>query len=327
MRDVASAAGVSLMTVSRVVNGDAPVQTATAERVASAMTRLGYRHNQIAASLRRGRTTSSIGLIVEDLADPFYSMLMKAVEEVARVRNHFVLIGNCGEDPDLERSIISVFSSQRVDGMIIVPTASDHGFVRREIAQGTAVVFVDRPAPRLRADTVLVDNFGGARAAVRHLIEHGHRRIAYISNAPSVFTRAERLRGYRFALEEAGLPCDDFYVRLDVADTTEAEAEVAALLRRRRAPTAVFGANSRMTIGALRAIRGSRRPAALVGFDDFELADLISPGVTVVAQDPYALGVTTAERLFARLAGETGAARRIVLPTRLIPRGLGELPP
>jgi LacI family transcriptional regulator len=327
MRDVAAAAGVSLMTVSRVVNGEERVQPATAERVASAMARLGYRHNQIAASLRRGRTTSSIGLIVEDVADPFYSTLMKAVEEVARVRNHFVLIGNCGEDSVLERSIVGAFCSQRVDGLIIVPTGSDHGFVRQEIAQGMAVVFVDRPAPRLRADTVLVDNFGGAQAAVRHLVSHGHRRIAYVGNAPAVFTRAERLRGYRSALEEAGLPGDDAYVRLDAADVGEAETEVAALLRGRRPPTAVFGANSRMTVGALRAIRESGRSVALVGFDDFELADLISPGVTVVAQDPYALGVTAAERLFARLAGEPGAARRIVLPTRLIPRGLGELPP
>jgi LacI family transcriptional regulator len=327
MRDVAAAANVGLMTVSRVVNGEARVQPVTAERVLAAMARLGYRHNHTAANLRRGLITASIGLIVEDVADPFYSTLMKAVEEAGRARAHFVLIGNCGENPELERSIIASFCAQRVDGLIIVPTTGDHGFLRSELARGTAVVFADRPAAGLPADTVLVDNFGGARDGVRHLIDHGHRKVAYVGNEPVVFTRAERLRGYRVALDESGLRYDEAHVRLGATDVAEAEVDVDAMLQSPDPPTAVFGANSRMTVGALRAIRRSRVPTALVGFDDFELADMVSPGVTVVAQDPYALGITAAKTLFARLDGEPGEPRQIMLPTRLVPRGLGEIRP
>ncbi|GAA3006409.1 LacI family DNA-binding transcriptional regulator [Streptosporangium longisporum] len=358
MKDVAEAAGVALKTVSRVVNDEPGVTPATAERVSAAIERLGYRPNESARVLRRG-STSSIGLVIEDVADPFYSVFGRAVEEVALRHGSLVLSGSSGEDPLRERELILTFCSRRVDGLIIVPSGTDHDYLRPELDAGIAAVFADRPggpgtapygtaygttpgpgsAPghdpgsgpghdvpgvsggAVSCDTVLCDNAGGAYAGVSHLIRHGHRRVAFVGDRASIFTSGERLRGYRRALEEAGLPFEESLVSTGPAE--EAGAALTRMLSGGDPPTAVFTGNSRITVAVLRA--GHRQ--ALVGFDDFELADLLVPGVTVVAQDPAGLGRTSAELLFRRLSGDRGAPERIELPTRLIPRGSGELPP
>ncbi|MEU4835036.1 LacI family DNA-binding transcriptional regulator [Streptosporangium sp. NPDC023615] len=342
MKDVATAAGVALKTVSRVVNDEPGVTPATAGRVSAAIERLGYRRNESARVLRRGRT-SSIGLVIEDVADPFYSGFGRAVEEVALGHGSLVLSGSSGEDPGRERELILTFCSRRVDGLIIVPSGTDHGYLRPELDAGIAAVFADRPGglgtdngtgtgtetgsgtgtgrDTDSCDTVLCDNAGGAYAGVNHLIRHGHRRVAFVGDRASVFTSGERLRGYRRALEEAGLTFDGSLVSNGPAE--EAGSALTRMLRGGDPPTAVFTGNGRITVAVLRA--GHRQ--ALVGFDDFELADLLVPGVTVVAQDPAGLGRTAAELLFRRLAGDRGAPERIELPTRLIPRGSGELPP
>ncbi|MFI6507177.1 LacI family DNA-binding transcriptional regulator [Streptosporangium sp. NPDC050855] len=353
MKDVAEAAGVALKTVSRVVNDEPGVTPATAERVSAAIERLGYRRNESARVLRRG-STSSIGLVIEDVADPFYSVFGRAVEEVALRHGSLVLSGSSGEDPLRERELILTFCSRRVDGLIIVPSGTDHDYLRPELDAGIAAVFADRPggpgagtargtAPygttygsgsahdtsgtsgasdgAVSCDTVLCDNAGGAYAGVSHLIRHGHRRVAFVGDRASIFTSGERLRGYRRALEEAGLPFEESLVSTGPAE--QAGAALTRMLSGGDPPTAVFTGNGRITVAVLRA--GHRQ--ALVGFDDFELADLLVPGVTVVAQDPAGLGRTSAELLFRRLSGDRGAPERIELPTRLIPRGSGELPP
>ncbi|GAA3124349.1 LacI family DNA-binding transcriptional regulator [Planomonospora alba] len=319
MKDVAAAAGVALKTVSRVVNGEPGVSPETGERVAAAIERLGYRRNESARVLRRGRT-ATVGLVIEDVADPFYSEISRAVEDVALRHGSLVLSGSSGEDPRRERELVLAFCARRVDGLIIVPAGSGHDYLRPELDAGVAAVFADRPGG-LEADTVLCDNVGGARTGVAHLIGHGHRRIAFLGDRRGIFTADERLRGYRRALAEAGLPADESLVALGPPE--EAGAALERMLAAPDPPTAVFTGNGRVTVAVLRA---GRRPP-LVGFDDFELADLLTPGVTVVAQDPAGLGRTAAELLFRRLAGETGPAERIELPTRLVPRGSGELPP
>jgi LacI family transcriptional regulator len=182
------------------------------------------------------------------------------------------------------------------------------------------VVFVDRPPGEVLADTVLVDNVAGAALAVTHLAAHGHHRIAFLGNAPTIFTAAERLTGFREGCASAGIPFDE---RL-VAMGPHTERTVADTMRN---ATAVVTGNNRITVLALRALAGANHRPALVGFDDFELADLLDPPVTVVSLDPAELGRAAAELLFARLDGDREPPRRLVLPARLTARGSGETPP
>ncbi|MFC6082090.1 LacI family DNA-binding transcriptional regulator [Sphaerisporangium aureirubrum] len=329
MNDVAASAGVALKTVSRVVNNEPGVNSATAERVRQAIERLGYRRNDGARVLRRGRT-ASIGLIIEDVADPFYSGLSRAVEDVARRNDTLVFTGSSAEDPERERELVLAFCARRVDGLVIVPAGSDHTYLVPELAAGIRAVFADRPpGAGLDADTVLCDNTGGARSGVEHLIAHGHRRVAFLGDSPGIFTAGERLAGYRQALQAASLPYDESLVAMGTPGHARVAAALTRLLALPDPPTALLTGNGRTTMTALRAINSMAAPSplAIVGFDDFELADLLTPAVTVIAQDPVRLGRTAAELLFHRLSGAGGPAERVQLPTRLIPRGSGELPP
>jgi LacI family transcriptional regulator len=320
MSDVARLAGVSIKTVSRVVNAEPGVHAETAERVLAAIERLGFRRNVGALNLRRGSSTGTIGLVLEDVANPFYSGLTRAAEEVARRCGRQVLTGSSDEDPDRERELALEFCARRVDGLIVIPAGRQHGYLLPEIASGMPVVFVDRPPGDVLADTVLVDNVAGTAEAVTHLAAHGHQRIAFLGDVPSIFTAAERLTGFREGCAKAGIPFDD---RL-VAMGPHTPSSVAAILRD---ATAVVTGNNRITVLVLRALAGAARRPALVGFDDFELADLLDPPVTVVSLDPAELGRAAAELLFARLAGDRQPPRRIVLPARLTARGSGETPP
>ena len=326
MIDVAREAGVSLKTVSRVVNGEPGVLEATAVRVQEAVTRLGFRRNEAARNLRRGVSTTSIGLIIEDIANPFYSALARAVEQVAREHGHQLLLGSSEEEPDRERELFTAFASRRVAGLVIVPCSDDHRYIVDELKLGTAAVFVDRPPSRLSADAVLSDNVGGARTAVEHLFAHGHSRIAVLGDRPGLYTTSERVRGVRAALADAGIDIAERLVRIGLPHEQEAEQAAVELLTAPDPPTAFFALNNRMTLGVLRAMRRTGESVALVGFDDFELADLLHPAVTVVAQDPSALGERAAQLLFDRIHGDTRPAERVTLPTELIVRGSGESP-
>jgi LacI family transcriptional regulator len=327
MSDVARLAGVSIKTVSRVVNDEPGVHADTTERVLAAIERLGFRRNVGALNLRRGSSTGTIGLVLEDVANPFYSGLTRAVEEVARGFGRQVLTGSSDEDAARERELALEFCARRVDGLIVVPAGVQHGYLMPEIASGTPVVFVDRPPGDVLADTVLVDNLEGAAAAVVHLAAHGHRRIAFLGDSPNIFTATERLRGFREGCVKAGIPYDEKLVAMG----PHTEAGVAATLRRmlggRHPATALLTGNNRITVHVLRFLAGARKRPALVGFDDFELADLLDPPISVVALDPGTLGKSAAELLFARLDGDTSPPRRLVLPVHLVPRGSGEVGP
>jgi LacI family transcriptional regulator len=188
------------------------------------------------------------------------------------------------------------------------------------------VVFLDRPPGGLEADAVLIDNAGGARVGVEHLLSLGHRRIAVIGDPPELYTLAERLRGYRAALAARGVEFDERLLRLGAHDVAQAELAARALLRLPDPPTAIFAANNRVSVGALRALKAAKTRVALVGFDDFELADMLPLPVTVVRHDPAELGRRAAELLFRRLDGHRGAPRTVILPTELVLRGSGEVP-
>ncbi|HEX2131049.1 MAG TPA: LacI family DNA-binding transcriptional regulator [Actinophytocola sp.] len=325
MSDVARLAGVSIKTVSRVVNDEAGVHADTAERVLAAIERLGFRRNIGALNLRRGSSTGTIGLVLEDVANPFYSGLTRAAEEVARRHGRQVLTGSSDEDAGRERELSLEFCARRVDGLIVVPAGRRHGYLAPEIASGTPVVFVDRPPGEVVADTVLVDNVTGAADAVAHLARHGHRRIAFLGDAPGIFTAGERLRGFREGCARAGVEFDERLVAM--GPEQKAAASLARALGADPPATALVTGNNRITVRVLRALAGVPRRPALVGFDDFELADLLDPPVSVVALDPGELGRAAAELLFARLDGDPSPPRRIVLPVRLVPRGSGEVGP
>lgn len=329
MHDVARVAGVSLSTVSRVVNRDPRVGRELAARVRAAVEELGYRRDLTASSLRRAdRASALIGLVFDDLANPFFAALHRGVEDVARQRGVFTMAGSSDDAPEREVELAEAFAVRGVDGMIIAPVGHDHSHLARDHKVGMAVVFVDRPASGLDADTVIVDNAGGARRGVEHLLSFGHRRVGYLGDRHQIASSSERLRGYRAALAAAGVKFDPTLVRLEVRGSSIAAAEVQALLSLQDPPTAIFTAQNLITVGAVRALTrlGLEYEIALVGFDDVDLADAVKPGLSVVAQDPAQLGRTAASLLFARIEGDDAPPRVVTEPTRLIVRGSGEIP-
>jgi LacI family transcriptional regulator len=330
MKDVATLAGVSLATVSRVINADGSVRPDLADKVREAVALLGYRRDLAATNLRRAdRASATIGLVFDDVANPFHASLLRGVESVARTRGVLPLVGSSDEDPDRERELAEAFLSRRVDGLIVVPSGTDHSYLRTESDAGVALVFVDRPPAFIDADCVLSDNAGGAFTATAHLLAAGHRRIGFLGDQQRIFTAVERLRGYREALAAHGVAFDERLVRMELHDSARASAAAAELLSGVDPPTALFSAQNLISIGTIQRLRqlDLHRRVALVGFDDLTLANAIDPGLTVVAQDANELGRMTAELLFARLDGETGPSRRVEVPTTLIERGTGELRP
>ncbi|MEA2549864.1 MAG: LacI family transcriptional regulator [Chloroflexota bacterium] len=329
MRDVGALAGVSLKTVSRVINDEPAVSADVRIRVERAIAQLDFRPNLTASNLRRaGGKTATVGLVLEDLANPYSAAVIRAVEDTARPRGVTVVAGSVDEDPVRERDLVEEFISRRVDGLIIVPAAADHGYLIAERRSGLPTVFVDRPPRNLDADIVVAGNRDGAAAGVRHLLASGHRRIAFIGDLPSIWTASERHDGYVEAMRQAGLD-ERRLVRRGVRGADAAADVVAELLEGADPPTAVFAAQNVLAIGAFTALRrlGRRGDVALVGFDDFPLADLLDPGVTVVAQNPLAMGRLAADILFGRLDGDRGPSATHVVPTRLIERGSGEIRP
>jgi len=325
MRDVASSADVSLKTVSRVVNGEPDVRPETAARVEAAIERLGFRRNEIAWSLRTSRA-GAVGLVIEDLSNPFYSAIARAVENEAHDRGHALLIGSCEEDPARERALVLRLLRRWVDALLIVPAGDDHRYLLGEQHAGTPMIFIDRPPRGIEADTVLLDNVGGARAAVEHLIAHGHTRIGFVGESTELFTSAERLSGYRAALAAKGIAFRDELVGISAG---EPERAARALLEHapEDRPTALFCADNRHTVGALRALRGAPDPVALVGFDDFELAELLAVPVTVVRYDTAELGALAARLAYARIDGDASLPSREVVACELVARGSGEIAP
>jgi len=327
MKDVARVAGVSVATVSRVLSGTADVRADLADRVRDAVKVLDYRRDLTASTLRRSdRSSASIGLVVEDVSNPFFSAVHRGVEVVARGRGVLTFSGSSEEDPVRERELADAFAARGVDGLVIVPCGEDQSYLLRERRAGTALVFVDRPPRFFDADAVISDNLWGARAATEHLLAAGHRRIALLGDRAAVFTAAERRRGYRRALAAAGHGSAALE-RMDIVDTPEAERMVRELLTAPDPPTALFTGQNLITVGALRALRalGLQHDVALVGFDDLLLGDMLEPGITVVRQDPFELGRRAAELLFARMDGPGEPSRTEEVPTELVARGSGEI--
>ena len=324
MLDVADAAGVSLKTVSRVVNDEIGVRPETAARVQAAISQLGFRRNDMARALRRGQLSRTLGLVMEDVSNPFYSAIARGVEEVTRERGLMLVAGSSDEEPERERELALLFCERRVEGLLIVPAGTDPRYLLPELHLGTTAVFIDRPPGRIEADTVLLDNVGGTRRGVEHLVERGHRRIGMIGDDSSIFTARERERGFHEALQAAGITVDESIIRLGAHSAGAADEAARELLALPDPPTALYSGNNRITIGALRAQAATGRRVALVGFDDLELAEFLALPVTVIAYDPASLGRHAADLLLERLEGDDRPPQTVILPTTLVVRGFGE---
>ena len=263
-----------------------------------------------------------------DLANPFWSGIARGVERELSLHGLRLVTASTDEDPALEWSLTQDMLDRRVRALLVVPSATDHGYLDMERRQGLPVVFVDRPPSHVLGDTILLDNAGGAAVATEHLVQAGHRRIALIGDLGRLYTHRERAKGFRDAMNRNGIVDYERYLRTDSADAATAEADARELMSLDDPPSALFTLNNWITAGALRALRdlpGDRTLPALIGFDDLDLGDLL--GVSVMEHDPEEMGRLAAQTALARLDGETGPARTVVLPTRLIMRGSGERPP
>lgn len=321
--DVARLAGVSGRTVTRVVVGSSDVSPQTRRRVMDAVTALHFRPNRLARDLRAGGASTTLGFVVGDLTNPFYAGVAAGVERVLGELGLTMLLAGTNDDPAHEARTVDAVLGHRVRALLLVPIGEDHAYLERERDLGTPVVAVDRPAANVDIDSVVFDNRGGAAEAIRSLVGHGHRRIAFVGSGPKIYTHRERHAGYRDALRANGIAEEPDLVRTDAPDSASAERATRELFAVADPPSAVFAANNLAAIGVLRVLGDRLKDTAVVAFDDFGLADVLR--VTVVAHDPDEMGGAAA-RLALAVGGPVGGpATQVVLPTRLVRRGSGEV--
>ena len=330
MKQVAALAGVGIKTVSRVINAEAGVSAATHERVISAVRALNYQHDIYAGSLRRSdRRTLTLGLLVGSVANPFSGAVNRAVEDCAGQHGIAVLAVSLDDDAAREQELVTALLRRRADALILTTVTPNQSYLLPEMARGTPIIFVDREPAGVEADVVVSDNAKGAGDATRHLLERGHRRIAFLGDRSDIQTVRERRRGFFEALGELGVPTSRVIAMDNVEDEEKARSVVSDLLALADPPTAIFSSQNLITVGTIRALheRGAQHSVAHVGFDDLLLADMVEPAITVISQDPTRIGTIAAERALARLAGDTQPFHTYVVPTRLIVRGSGEISP
>ncbi|GAA3735158.1 LacI family DNA-binding transcriptional regulator [Streptomyces tremellae] len=317
MRDVAVLAGVSAKTVSRVFNGDEHVLPETRKRVEEALRELKYVPNSVATTFRTGRAPV-IGVVVPDLLDPFFAAVAESVNRVAVDQGMSTVVASTGEGAERESDLVRQLLAQSLSGLVIAPVGTDNSYLARW-RDRLPIVFVDRAPSGVAADAFLEDDEGGARAAVGHLVGHGHERIAFVADIAEVQTSRNRLLGYRRALESRGIEHREEYEVFGALDRASAADIAERLAGLPTPPTAIFSSNARSSMALAPVLRDRR--FAFVGYGDFPMADLLTPALTVVNQDPELLGDYAARRVFERLAHpKRRFRRRTVLPVTIIER-------
>lgn len=319
------------MTVSRVLSLGKNVSPEMRERVLVSVKALNYRRNENARSIRPGQSTGLIGVAITNISNPYYAELLLGIEEVFAKQGLRILVGNSGEDTARERQLVADFVGRQVDGLILVPSGGDTAHLTPQSLGYIPIVLASRELPGLNVDTVLIDDVTGAYDGTLMLLEEGHKQIAYLGNLVSVFTSQRRFEGYRRALADFGLKPVPELIKMGQQDIASAQRAMDGLLALPQPPTAVFCANSRNTIGVLRAIYANRSEGAeaesgqppasirVVGFDNFDLADMMPFPLTVIDHDARELGRQAATLLLSRLsnANEQIRPRTVQLPTRL----------
>lgn len=329
LSEVARAAGVGTTTVSRVINGGDRVSPKTLARVRQVIQAMGYMPNQ-AARVLKGDRTKTIGLVIPSIADPFFSSCAEAAQAVARANDSLLIVTASHNDPHIEIESLNILISHRTDGLIIAPANSRSQALRDMLNRlSIPVIAIDRPVSNSSITSVVTDNFNGAKSATEHLINHGYRRIVCLTGESTLFTIQERSRGYRAAMEEAGLSCA---LNSSIRDYKSAEYAIESMLAGANPPDALFTLKNSTTIHAFETLQKNNIPVpkgvALLGFDDFELASTVRPSISVVQQPIEEIGQVTAELLFDQLLGRRNGrisnlskrGKQITLETRLIQR-------
>ncbi|RCG28627.1 LacI family transcriptional regulator [Sphaerisporangium album] len=323
MVDVAREAGVALRTVSRVVNGDSTVGPGLAARVHAAIAALDYRPDERARQLRSG-VTGTLGAAVRQLSH--VNPVLRAVERAARDAGLMVLAASTEDDEELERRVVESMCRRRFDGIILEPIGTDHGYLIPELAAGLSLVAVDRPVLGLDVDCVLSDNVAGIQAAYSHLAERGHRRIAYIGDDERIYTAQERATAFRACAAASGRAVDSM-AHTGPIERGRIRAAIAAVLDGDSPASAIITGNATISVEVLRELGAAAGKVAVIGFDDSELATLLRPDLTVIAQDDRTIGGTAVDMLRARIAEPDRPVRRVTVPVELVARGSGEIPP
>jgi LacI family transcriptional regulator len=326
--EVARAAGVGTTTVSRVINGGERVSPKTLAHVQRVIEKLGYRPNQ-AARVLKGHRTKTIGLVIPSIADPFFSSCAEAVQAVALANDSLLIVTTSHNDPHAEIENLKILISHRVDGLIVAP-ANSHGEALRDLLKRISIpiVAVDRPINGSLVDSVVTDNFEGAKIATQHLIGHGYKRIVCLTGESTLFTIQERIRGYRAAVDAAGLTST---LNTSIRDYRSAEYAIESMLSGPQPPDALFTLKNSTTIYAFEVLQKLNvavpKTIALLGFDDFELAATVRPSISVVQQPVEEIGRVAAEILFDQLLGNVSVRppsnkrlHQTTLETRLIHR-------
>ena len=323
MKEVAKLAEVSVATVSRVLNNKPNVSPELRSRVLQAVEKLNYKRNRVARSLR-AKTSLIIGLVISDIQNPFFTSVVRGVEDVAYAHGYTLLLCNSDEDPTKERLYIDIMLAERVAGVIISPVAEVDNYSSVLLQAGVPVVAMDRRMRDLEVDTVVINNVEGVYQAVGHLIEQGHRRIGFIGGPTRTTTGRERQEGYQKALAEHGLDLEQGLVKIGDFKQDSGYQMTCELLEMDDPPTAVFTANNLMTLGALNAIHEKKlsipQEVAIVGFDDMSWAQSLAPPLTAVAQPTYELGRTAADLLLRRIGDPNRPTEQICLEANLVVR-------
>ena len=325
MKDVAELAGVSASTVSHVLNGTRKVSEDTRERVRLAIEQLGYEPNLLAKSLKVSRTFT-IGLLISDIQNPFFTSVIRGAEDVALSRGYHLFLCNTDEDPNREDEYVRELSKKRVDGLIVASSASRRNHALQLRLEDVPFVFMDREVEGIEADTVSVDNRLGMRLIAEHLTQLGHERVGMVSGPLEKSSGRERYHGLRDALADLGLPLRDSLVRFGDFRVSGGREAAEELLRLPEPPTALVVSNNQMTLGALLAVRelGLRVPdeVSVVSFDDMEWAPLANPPLTALAQPTYEMGATAARMLLDKIEKKaTGSPSKLFMEPELMVRG------
>ena len=327
IKKIAKAAGVSTATVSRALNGSDKVKEKTAKRVMDIVEEMDYRLDHVARRMKVKATDSLVvGLIITDIGNPFFSNVAKGVEDIAFKNKHVLMICNTNESPEKEKFFLNSLLSEKVSGVIIVPTIGNgnDAFIKKLVTDGFPMVTVDRRIKNLNVDSVSINNENGGYQATQRLINNGHKRIAIICGIKGLSNTEERLSGYRKALEEAGISFTDELITFGNYVESGGREAISRLLELNNPPTAVFSTNNLMTLGCIKELykRKISIPGemALVGFDDSTWAEALIPPLTTVKQPGYELGVNAAELLIKRLNNRDASKMNIVLNTELVVR-------
>jgi DNA-binding LacI/PurR family transcriptional regulator len=322
IKDIAEAAGVSTATVSRVLSGKQNVRPEVKSKVLEVVKRMNYSPNRAARSLR-SRKSSTIGLIVADIQNPFFASVTRAVEDVAQASDYSVILCNTDENPDKERMYLELMQDENAAGIILSPTGKLATHFPQELAGPGPMVIIDRKITDVSVDCVVIDNFNAARTVTQHMLEHGYKRIAGLFGANSV-TGKERLAGFRAALQGAGMAIDDTYVVEIPAREFEGHTAATRLLDLENPPDAILTSSGLLAAGAFKAIRDREIPVpntiAFATFDESPWTTMIRPAITVIEQPTYTIGQTAAEMLLKRIADPDRPTRHVVLSHKLIIR-------